>query len=469
MRATLALSQSEAQTGSSRTLNLPGGRRITVSIPPGAYNGQELRVAGQGEPTWPGSPAGDLILTISIAPEPVPTQYNQGVNEFAPTEAYSAQSLPQTAPPPPGYAPAQAGGISPYTAYPPQPDNNAPRPIEATRPAFNTPQEPLYLPQNQAAYAPPPSYPGSPGYAQPGQMGGQSYPPPAPRKRGLSPLVVTLIVVLVLLLLAGSGLIYYVGVYQPRVQHDQATATAQARLTGTANAQASATALANATANAAASATANAQSTATAQASATAAALQNILATATGGTPVLNDPLSAQTGSNWDDFTAASSSVGGSCQFMNGAYHSNMPTKPYYQPCYANNPTFTNFAYQVQMTITQGDEGGILFRADPNTSKCYLFRIDTNGNYILFVYASNQASSAKQLLSGVAQGFKTGLNQPNTITLVAQGANLYFYINGQYLDSTSDGTLPSGKVGVFGEDATNPTDVAFTNAKVWQL
>ena len=473
MRATLALSQAESQTGSSRTLNLPGGRRITVSIPPGVYNGQELRVAGQGEPTWQGGPAGDLILTISIAPEPVATQYNQGVNEFAPTEAYSAQSFPQTPPPPPGYSPAPAGELSPYTAYPPQPAYNAPAPpIGATQPAFNTPQQPqdpLYLPQNQAVYQPP-AYPGSPGYTQPGQVGGQSYPPPAPRKRRLSPAILTLIVILVLLLLAGSGLIYYVGVYQPKVQHDQATATALARLSATANAQSSATALANATANAIASATANAQATATAQASATAAALQTILTTATSGTPLLNDTLNAQSStSNWDILAPANSSVGGSCQFANGAYHSNMPTKGYFQPCYASTPIFTNFAFQVQMTITQGDEGGILFRANPNNSTYYLFRIDTNGAYDLFVYSSNQASSAKRLLNGTAQGFKTGPNQPNILALVAQGNNLYFYANGQYIDSASDSTFTSGKIGVFGEDATNPTDAAFTNAQVWQL
>lgn len=477
IRATLALSQAEAQMGSSRTLNLPGGRRITVSIPPGVYNGQELRVAGQGEPTWQGGPAGDLLLTISIAPEPVPTQYNAGYNEFAPTEAYSAQSLPQNAPPPPGYAPSNgypptpAGGISPYTAYPPQPEYNPP--MGATQPAFNTPQrpqDPLYLPQNQAGYQPP-SYPGLPGYTQPGQIGGQGYPPPAPRRRRLSPAILTLIVILVLLLLAGSGLIYYVGVYQPKVQHDQATATAQAQLSATANAQNSATALANATANAIASATANAQATATAQASATAAALQNILTTATSGNPTgLNDTLNAQSStSNWDILAPANSSVGGSCQFTNGAYHSNMPAKGYFQPCYATTPTFANFAFQVQMTIIQGDEGGILFRANPNNSTYYLFRIDTNGAYDLFVYSSNQASSAKRLLSGTAQGFKTGLNQSNTLALVARGSNLYFYANGQYIDSASDNTFTSGKIGVFGEDATNPTDAAFTNAQVWQL
>src|SRR5690349_19474674 len=155
IRATLALSQSEAQSGSSRTLNLPGGRRITVSIPPGVYNGQELRVAGQGEPTWQGGPAGDLILTISIPPEAVATQSSAGFNEFAPTEAYSAQSFPQPAPPPPDYPPSNvyppssAGNISPYTAYPPQPEYNAPPPpIGATQPAYPPPQqaqEPLYL------------------------------------------------------------------------------------------------------------------------------------------------------------------------------------------------------------------------------------------------------------------------------------------------------------------------------------
>jgi len=73
------------------------------------------------------------------------------------------------------------------------------------------------------------------------------------------------------------------------------------------------------------------------------------------------------------------------------------------------------------------------------------------------------------LLSGSATNFKTGLNQPNTLTLVAQGNNLYFYINNQFTDTASDGTFTSGSIGVFGEDSSNPTDVAFANAKVWQL
>ena len=487
IRATLALSQAEAQTGTNRTLNLPGGRRITVSIPPGIFNGQEMRLAGQGEPVYQSGPAGDLILTISIAAGPMARQSNPGFNEFAPTESLQGSMLPQTAqpstspppgyyPPPdypsPGYPPTTAGGASPYAAYPPQPEYTVPA-TGGTYPDYTPqqPQEQLYLPQNQAVYQAPPSYPGYPGYTQPGQMGPQSYatPPPPPRRRRISPVILTFIIVLVLLLLAGSGLIYYVGVYQPKAQHDQGLTATAAQLTTTANAQASTTAAALATTNAQASATANAQATVNAQASATATAFQGILTTATSGTSVLNDALNAQSGNSWDILAPANSSVGGSCQFTNGAYHSNMPTKGYFQPCYAGNPTYTNFAFQVQMTITQGDEGGILFRADPNNSKYYLLRINTNGTYDLFLYKSSQSSSAQRLFSNTAQSFKTGTGQANIITLVARGNNLYFYINSQFVDSASDGTFTSGKIGVFGEDGTNPTDAAFANAQVWQL
>ena len=146
-----------------------------------------------------------------------------------------------------------------------------------------------------------------------------------------------------------------------------------------------------------------------------------------------------------------------------------MPTKGFFQPCYAQAPTFSNFAYQVQMTIKQGDEGGILFRADPTNSKFYLFRINQSGAYDLFVYIDNQGTHAKNLLSNSTSLFKQGLNQPNTITVVAWGGSMYFYINGQYIGSVSNTTLSSGKIGVFGESFTNSTIVAFSNAEVWQL
>src|SRR5207237_2802139 len=73
IRATLALSQAEVRNGTTRTLNLPRGRRITLPIAAGTRDGQVIRLPGQGEPSVYGGPAGDLILTIAVASE----QYNK--------------------------------------------------------------------------------------------------------------------------------------------------------------------------------------------------------------------------------------------------------------------------------------------------------------------------------------------------------------------------------------------------------
>jgi hypothetical protein len=488
IRATLALSQAEARAGSTRTLNLPGGRKITIDIPAGIQNGEELRFPGQGEPLWEGGPAGDLILTVSIPQtSPVSSPSNPGLYQNAPGSPYQPTevgSVPSFSSP--GYNPGSGSGI-PSTSYAP-PGNYVPPPPPVS--GDNYPQqEPLYLAQDQTAYATPPAYPqyGQPAqqagygqYTQPGQQPGyapqQPTPPPPPRRqrsRTMSSTIIGLIFVLILLLLIGSGLIYYFGVYQPKVLHDQATATANAQASSTALAQAQATssaiAQATATANAQASATAAAQATANAQASATATALQNILTNATSGTPVLNDPLNAQSSSNWDLLSPSQSTVGASCSFTNGAYFSDMPTKGYFQPCYERASNFNNFAFQVQMNIVQGDEGGILFRANPNSSQFYLFRIDSSGVYDLFLYVDSNGNHAKDLLTGTATAFKTGTNVQNTLTVVAQGSSLYFYINNQYVDSTTNNAYTSGLIGVFGESNSNPTQVAFSNAKVWQL
>src|SRR5216683_1790762 len=104
IRATLALSQAEAQAGSSRTVTLPGGRRLTVPVRAGIRDGEEIRLKGQGEPTWVGGPVGDLVLTVSIA-APSGQYYSQPgfVNEPAsPTDYMQAPSSLPT-PPTPSY------------------------------------------------------------------------------------------------------------------------------------------------------------------------------------------------------------------------------------------------------------------------------------------------------------------------------------------------------------------------------
>ncbi len=54
--------------GSSETLTLPGGRTLTVKIPPGVEAGQILKLRGQGDAGSNGGDSGDALITLEIAP-----------------------------------------------------------------------------------------------------------------------------------------------------------------------------------------------------------------------------------------------------------------------------------------------------------------------------------------------------------------------------------------------------------------
>jgi len=47
-----------------------GGDRVTVRVPPGAGEGDRVRIPGHGAPGAFGGPAGDLMLTIRVGPHP---------------------------------------------------------------------------------------------------------------------------------------------------------------------------------------------------------------------------------------------------------------------------------------------------------------------------------------------------------------------------------------------------------------
>jgi hypothetical protein len=276
--------------------------------------------------------------------------------------------------------------------------------------------------------------------------------------------MLALLVVLILLIIGASGVIFYATAIQPAQQHAQATSTAQAHSTSTAQANATSTAQVTATNQAKAQATNTAVAQATNQAKATVTALTSIYTQATSGTPAMNDPLVQQDTNQWE---LDNKTGGGGCAFSNGSYHASMPQAGFFAPCYAQNSSFNNFAFQVQMTILKGDRGGLIFRSD-GSSKFYLFRIDQNGAYNLFLYTNS--NSTKNLLEGTAPAIiHTGLNASNTIAVVAKGSNIYLYVNQKYLASTTNSTYSSGSIAVFAEDHTNATEVAFSNVQVWQL
>src|SRR6266700_3695204 len=127
----------------------------------------------------------------------------------------------------------------------------------------------------------------------------------------------------------------------------------------------------------------------------------------------------------------------------------------------AQGVTVVNFICQVQMKILKGNGGGLIFRAGSSGAQ-YRLRVGPDGSYDL---ASQSATVAK----GTSPAINQGLNQINTIKVVARGANISLYVNGQLIASVTDSSSSSGRIGLMGVNFGNAADVAYSTIKVWQL
>ncbi len=284
-------------------------------------------------------------------------------------------------------------------------------------------------------------------------------------------LLLIVMVALALVFIAGGlGLIYYTTVTHPAQVHATATATAQAvriehsQATAAAQSQATSTAVAIAHAQA----TANVQATqravqaqTKAQIEATITAQQQLFTQSLQGTPMLNETLAVQTKSNWDIYPTQD---GGGCAFTDSMYHVSMHTHGYYTQCMAHKSHVTNFALDVDMTILKGSTGGVLFRSNSGDNNFYNFRIANDGSYALLITKGNKNST---LLYDKSSAIKTGVKQINRITIIAQGANIYLYINAQFVGSVNDTTYSAGSIGFIASEQTKDTDIAFSHLRVW--
>ena len=239
-----------------------------------------------------------------------------------------------------------------------------------------------------------------------------------------------MLIIIALVVIGGSGLIYYTAAAHPTNQHAQATSVAQDFLT------------------------AQAQSMSP----------QDIYNQATRGKPAINDPLSGANGSIWREFSQGNSR----CLFTNGAFHAQLSGKGTAIGCFANSDRLSNFAFQVQMTIANGLEGGLLFRVGNTQTSYYAFVVSSDGFYLLTTIIGTNLPIALNFAPSAA--FKAGLNQSNLLTVIARGNAMYLYINKQYVATVNDNTYTSGGLGLLADSGGSPSaDIAFNNAQVWNL
>jgi DnaJ-class molecular chaperone len=86
--AALTVSLSDAAHGVTQRLRLPSGKDVEVKIPAGIGNGQQIRLRGQGMAGQGG--AGDLLITVSIAPHPMFTLDGADIRLDLPVTLYEA-------------------------------------------------------------------------------------------------------------------------------------------------------------------------------------------------------------------------------------------------------------------------------------------------------------------------------------------------------------------------------------------
>ncbi len=364
-----------------------------------------------------------------------------GQDPNTPHSAYGSYGTPNPyAPPPP---PGADNPSNPYDPYAPTAMSQNP----ISGPSYpNMPSSPGYPNQvSGPAYPSQPSNPGYPAYnPQAGMLGTQTPPPVSapPPKRGRG---ATILISVIALIVIVGGLIFAGVAYnnnQQQTLHTNQTATAQANLAATAHANATASAIAN-----------------------TYPFSNKVL---------LSDPMVDNSkGARWDD------DKNNGCFFSGSAYHVVENKANFYNTCAATGSNYSNFTFETQMLIKTGGAdagGGLIFRANENNSQYYRLFIGTDGSYFVLVSVdstgSGSSGNARQLVLDTASAFNTGLGATNTIAIVARGNTFSFYVNQQLVGHAfTDSTYTSGQVGfdAGGADGKTPTDVVFTNVKVWQL
>lgn len=181
--------------------------------------------------------------------------------------------------------------------------------------------------------------------------------------------------------------------------------------------------------------------------------------------PTIDDALSGPNNYGWDNKALENTS----CQFRDSQYYSSA-VPGYFSPCYASASNFADFIFQAEMTVTEGHSGGLIFRADKTSDQAYLFRISTDGTYILNKYTlENNQLQNDTLTSGDSSEIQPGANTTNTLAVIARGNMLYLFINGTYIANATDETYRSGAIGIYTDSDAGSVEAFFRNAKVWQL
>lgn len=163
--------------------------------------------------------------------------------------------------------------------------------------------------------------------------------------------------------------------------------------------------------------------------------------------------LSQEDAEGWDLSTQSVK-----CLFTDGHYKVYEAQLSGFQVCHEYASTYTDFAFQVQMTIQSGtnaDGGGLVFRE--SSAGAYRMHVGINGSFDV----------SGTGLSGSSSVIKTGAGQTNLLTVIMQGPKIFIYVNKQNLGTASNSTFANGTLGFMAVAFARATTVTFANVQIW--
>ncbi|GHO97764.1 hypothetical protein KSF_078120 [Reticulibacter mediterranei] len=414
LQASLAITPEEAAHGSTRTITLPAGRTLTVTIPPGVQDRHLILLAGEGERKPVSGQRGNVLLTVTVQQANKPLSDEEKMMRTVQVQQGERENKPPVVP----ANNSNSGGIE-RISPPPLDETLVPTPGVKVHPGWSG-NSPTPIPP------PPPDY---------RPAGDKPLPPPSKQRLIRIVLGVAALLSLLLSFVVGTG------AYQDNIRLN----TLQAAPTLTASARQRATRVANQAV------------TATARAEAYPSYLPGQ------GTPILFDAL------HQPGFWASETYESGSCQFISGAYHVREAAAMTFNSC-AGAFSFSNFAFEVEATIIQGDCSGVLFRSDRINRKYYKFQFCLDGSFSLFKYVDRIGKNAQQLVPVQKHiAIKRGANETNMMAVVAQGNQITLFVNQQQVAMVQDGSYAAGSIELVAASDKNPTEVSFQNIKIWTL
>jgi hypothetical protein len=106
-------------------------------------------------------------------------------------------------------------------------------------------------------------------------------------------------------------------------------------------------------------------------------------------------------------------------------------------------------------------------RGDFQQGNFYYFDVCFDGHHYIATYKHFALLQQLPTQTSILPALQNDSQANITMGVVAQGSLLTFFLNGQQVDQLTDSTYTSGQIALLCFAINNPTEIVFSNARLW--